>query len=213
MPSCSRTSPWDVISPPNPLARDSFFFFPSIFPTLFLQSTPVESPDINFVSISAEEHDAEVTVTAPQGAGSCGATRHGGGTLVMAGSGCLRRGRLSPRSPRAGLGKGLPMHPCPCGAALGVDEAVGLSPTQDHLPGPRKPPRGQGCSPKGIRGQPPAWCWDAVGLLMLTVSCLCHRATMCWRTRTPLPRRKTVKGPGSLLSPSLSVRCHRWAAE
>lgn len=32
-----------------------FFFF-----AFFLQSTPVESLDINFVSISAEEHDAEV---------------------------------------------------------------------------------------------------------------------------------------------------------
>lgn len=34
---------------------------------------------------------------------------------------------------------------------------------------------------------------------------LCHRATMCWRTRTPLPHRKTVKGPGSLLSPRFQL--------
>lgn len=42
----------------------SFFFF-SNFPTFLLQSTPVESPDLNFVSISAEERDAEVTINVP----------------------------------------------------------------------------------------------------------------------------------------------------
>lgn len=54
----------------KPTCTKLFFFFPFIFSTLFPQSTPVESPDINFISISAEECDAEVTVTAPCGAGS-----------------------------------------------------------------------------------------------------------------------------------------------
>lgn len=58
-------SPWDVTASPKPLALDFFFFLPSIFPTFLLQSTPVESPDLNFVSISAEERDAEVTITIP----------------------------------------------------------------------------------------------------------------------------------------------------
>lgn len=55
-PSCNTTA---FLKENN----NNFFFFP--LSHLFLQSTPVESPDLNFVSIS-EEHDAEVR----RGAGS-----------------------------------------------------------------------------------------------------------------------------------------------
>lgn len=79
-----------------------------------------------------------------------------------------------------------------------MDAVTGLSPIRAHLPGPQTPPRAGDVPPKGPRDrQPPAWCSE----LTLAVSRLCCRATTCWRTRTPLPRRKTVKGPGLLLSP------------
>lgn len=52
-------------------------------------------------------------------------------------------------------------------------------------------PWGQGCPPKRHRDSP-------VGLLTRAASHLCHRATMCWRMRMLLPRRKTVKSPGLL---------------
>lgn len=57
-------------------------------------------------------------------------------------------------------------------------------------------PQGQGHSPKETQGQTPAWCQDPAGLLTLAASRLCRRAMTCWRMRTPLPRRKMVKGPG-----------------
>jgi len=52
-------------------------FFPPLLSHLFLQSTPVESPDLNFVSISAEEHDAEVRRGAGSRRSQCCGVPHG----------------------------------------------------------------------------------------------------------------------------------------
>lgn len=103
-------------------------------------------------------------------------------------------GQLAPHYTRAGLGKGLPMHPCPCGLPWGWMGQWGCAPLNPWNP------QGQGCSPKGTWEQP----LHSPGLT-LTASHLCHRATMCWRMRTPLPHRKTVKGPGLLLSPHFQL--------
>ena len=129
------------------------FFSPSIFPTFFPQLTPVESPDINFVSISAEERDAEVTVTTPHGAGSRGATRHGRGTPVVPSSGCPWRGKLGSwhRIPLGlGWGRGCPGIHVPAGLPWGWMGQWGC-PLSRIIFLVHGNPRGQGCSPKGTQ--------------------------------------------------------------
>ena len=98
-------------------------------------------------------------------------------------------------------GKGLPTHPRSLRSCPGGGWGSGAVPYPGSPSWSTDDPPGPGTFPRGTRGQHLAWHWDAAGPLTLAASRLCLRATTCWRTRTPLPRRKTVKGPGPLLSP------------
>lgn len=110
---------------------------------------------------------------------------------------CPWRGKLGSWhhiTPGLGWGRGCPCIHVPAGCP-GDGWGSGAVPHWIHgIPRARDvPPKGPGNSP-----------WHSPGLT-LTASCLCHRATMCWRMRTPLLHRKTVKGPGLLLSPCFQL--------
>lgn len=109
------------------------------------------------------------------------------------------RGKLG-----AGLGKGLLEHPCPCRAALAMDGAVGLSPTQEHPPAPWISP-GPGMSfPQrdtvvGHDGVADAHCLSQGNDVL--------------EDEDASPTQEDGKRPRVTVVPSLSIGCHRWAAQ
>lgn len=107
-------------------------------------------------------------------------------------------GQLAPHYPRAGLGKGLPMHPCPCRLPWGWMGQWGCAPLNPWNP------QGQGCSPKGTWEQPLAQPWANTHCLLPV-----PQGNDVLEDEDASPTQEDGKRPWVVVIPLLSAHCHR----